>query len=646
MPNELILDRYRVVDQAGSGGFATVYVAWDTKLQRKVAIKQLQLSELEAYRVNVPLVHQHDQSLPWNDDPTSGLDQLVFPSDPEFLGDYAPEAPIEDTEVRFEDVPQERYMSSIPGLDEARAAAFLNDSNIVATYDFQTVGTKAYIIMEYIEGMTLTEFLDRYDGRLTLDIIATIFADVSHALEAAHENQVLHLDIKPDNIMINRKGVVKVTDFGLATLSDLDGNAYTHGGTIGYMPLEQMHQESLDARCDEWALASVTYQMLNGDNPFIAPDLVSAEQAIRSAELVLPSLMWEDLDDQADDVLFYALDPDREERYDNVTDFAEEFQPLLGDVKAGRKELASIVNRQPSEEDEEPDFERSRISFEDVLSTGALSVIGRVLAGAACMAMGMLALMNVPQASSIGGIVMLCLSAVGAGLAAFRPAWGAGYAGIVWGIVLFLNQQIILGLILLLASIGWLVMAIRQPYASGGIALLHPFAAVLHIPFISPLLAGYTLSAGQAAASAAYSAVVSFVLGSITQGSLLNLNVVRLTHVGISIVDPAEVAMGIATTAGTWIMVASWILAAVLLSVLLKPGKTWLGVVASAASTVVLLAGLIVAELVDSQLTSFVPDLFQAFLVVVAGGVVITLCTVRGPGRLAEEDYPEYEDEG
>ena len=79
---------------------------------------------------------------------------------------------------------------------------------------------------------------------------------------------MLHLDIKPANVLINRQGEVNVTDFGLATLADANGTGRAGGGTIGYMPPEQMRSEALDARCDEWALASLTYEMLVGDNPF------------------------------------------------------------------------------------------------------------------------------------------------------------------------------------------------------------------------------------------------------------------------------------------------------------------------------------------------------------------------------------------
>lgn len=95
------------------------------------------------------------------------------------------------------------------------------------------------------KGMTLTELLRDHDDRLTLDVVAAVFEAVAHALEVAHENGVLHLDIKPDNILINASGQVKVTDFGLATLADAQGFGVAGGGTIGYMPLEQMRRRTL-----------------------------------------------------------------------------------------------------------------------------------------------------------------------------------------------------------------------------------------------------------------------------------------------------------------------------------------------------------------------------------------------------------------
>ena len=178
----------------------------------------------------------------------------------------------------------------IPGLEEARSVAKLSDANIVTVYDCAVEDSCAYVIMEYIEGKTLAEIIDEIDDNITLDVVAAVFTAVAHALEVAHSENTLHLDIKPENVIVNAKGVAKVTDFGLAALMDATGSGTTGGGTIGYMPLEQMRQEPLDVRTDEWALASLTYEMLAGENPFFAATLRGAEEAIEGAELVLPSL--------------------------------------------------------------------------------------------------------------------------------------------------------------------------------------------------------------------------------------------------------------------------------------------------------------------------------------------------------------------
>jgi len=346
---KLILDRYEPIGTAGTGGFGTVQIAWDPRIQRKVAIKTIQLTEQDAYRAALPgaqAVAQAGQNQmgvgdaakvdastadrwhgiqPWSEfleedirEDSGGLDQA---SEPEAF----------------------HALAHLPGLDEARTAAMLSDPRIVTVFDFEVRGQTAYLIMEYVEGITLTKIMREYADWLTLDVVAAVFDAVAGALTAAHEGGVLHLDIKPDNIMVNAKGEVKVTDFGLATLADASGAGTTGGGTIGYMPLEQMRREHLDARTDEWSLAAVTYEMLTGENPFLAKTLDEAEVAIEDAELILPSLCWEDVDEQIDDVMFYALDPDRDERYESVADFAEEADKFLGDPTAGKDQLAAIV---------------------------------------------------------------------------------------------------------------------------------------------------------------------------------------------------------------------------------------------------------------------------------------------------------------
>ena len=283
----LILNRYRPLEEAGAGGFATVLAAWDTRIQRRVAIKCLR------------------------------LDGYASPADA-------------------------RSPREIPGLDEARTAAMLSDSHIVGVYDFDASGAQAYLIMEYMDGITLTELM-REEGALSLDVATCVFEAVAGALETAHENQVLHLDIKPDNVLINRQGQVKVADFGLSQLSHAAGYGRAAGGTIGYMPLEQMRLEACDARTDEWALAALTYEMLVGENPFRAPGLDAAERAIEQAEVFVPSMVRGDLNEEVDEALFGALAIDRDDRFDSVELFADAMLPHMGDARRGARELAVLV---------------------------------------------------------------------------------------------------------------------------------------------------------------------------------------------------------------------------------------------------------------------------------------------------------------
>lgn len=315
----LILDRYQPTYEAGSGGFATVVVAWDTRLDREVAIKCLPLEDAATRTLSVEQIN-------------AGLGKLQNP--------YAND---ESVSIMLDsDFAQQ---SSIPGLEEARTAALLNDPNIASIYDFEIQGNMAYIIMELVDGISLTDLMKYFPETLDADMVAAVFKAVSHAIEVAHKNHVLHLDVKPDNVLINTQGQVKVVDFGLARLADGFGFGVATGGTIGYMPPEQMEREELDERCDQWALASLTYEMLaRGENPFRASSIDEALDKIYDAEIVIPSLLMEGIGEDLDDAIFRALDPDKEGRYPSVHSFARDAKPALGNPKQGVKKLGAIVS--------------------------------------------------------------------------------------------------------------------------------------------------------------------------------------------------------------------------------------------------------------------------------------------------------------
>ncbi len=524
--------------------------------------------------------------------------------------------------LTHDDTPLVHTLARIPGLDEARTAAMLSDQNIVTVYDFEIQDSTAYLIMEYVEGLTLSQLLHDHDDAVTLNVVAAVFDGVAHALEVAHASQVLHLDIKPDNILINAAGQVKVTDFGLATLADASGFGQAGGGTIGYMPLEQMRQQDLDARCDEWALASVTYEMLAGENPFLANDLFAAQEAIEDGELVLPSLCWDDLDAEADDVVFYALDPDRDQRYETVADFAEELAPFLGDVREGTRELAAIV-RGPEEEEPVEEEPAPAIPLRERITPGVLRVASHAFGCVGSAFVAFVSLANMPETSGFENPLFWGLLALVALAGALRPHLGAllGFAGLS---AMTISQGIPAAGCLLLAATGlwwWFVGrggacgagnvgraddnsqgastdSFRSGDAPANAALLSPLASAFGLGPLSPMAAGFSLRPVAAMATACFQAFAAFVLASFTTGSLLGWNMLANWSFASNNtlgMMPIDRMVSLLQNPQMWIVAASWVLAAGVVAIVrLRRTRLFaaIGVVAGAA---VLLAGLAAA---------------------------------------------------
>src|SRR5882724_4595813 len=220
-PNSII-SHYRIISKIGAGGMGEVYLAQDTKLDRKVAIKFL-----------------HEE----------------FSKDADKLN---------------------RFMQ------EAKAASALNHPNILTVYEIGEVDGKNYIATELIDGQTLREHLSQQET-LQLNQILKIGVQVSEALSAAHQAGIIHRDIKPENIMLRKDGYAKVLDFGLAKLSEPKAIATssedatrvqvntTPGvvmGTVSYMSPEQARGKETDVRTDIWSVGVVLYEMLSGKVPF------------------------------------------------------------------------------------------------------------------------------------------------------------------------------------------------------------------------------------------------------------------------------------------------------------------------------------------------------------------------------------------
>ena len=669
---QLILNRYKPLAKAGVGGFGTVQVAWDTRIQRKVAIKCIPLSEAELLRAALPGADAIDVSPdersesviassvhaagsaassataidpadipPWEDLPeeagSAGVEDAGVPDGPDVpaeptSADSSPNQLLPGQSVSLTNAvdpasrPLVRTLSRIPGLDEARTAAMLSDPSIVAVYDFEIQDSTAYLIMEYVEGMTLTELLRDHDDRLTLDVVAAVFEAVAHALEVAHENGVLHLDIKPDNILINASGQVKVTDFGLATLADAQGFGVAGGGTIGYMPLEQMRQESLDARCDEWALASVTYEMLAGENPFLAPNLFQAQEAIEDGELVLPSLCWDNLDPAADDPIFYALDPEREERYETVTDFAEELSPFLGDPAKGRAELADIVAGPEEEEEPEPQPREPGIPLRDRI-TPELLFFGSHACGAAGSALlAFAALQNISQTEGFANPLFWGLLLLITHAGALRPHLGALLGFVSLSAMLVMRGVPAAGCVLLAGTGVWWWYLGRAGDAIANAALATPLAGAIGLGPLGPLAAGFVLRPVAAMATAAFQVLCGFMLAGLGSASFMGWDVLATWHFSTAAFASDAVIDRMAamlTEPGTWIMAASWVLAAGACALLRwRPTRLFasFGVLAGSA---VLVAGFVLAAVCGSPSASAFTDPADVASLVVSSGIML-----------------------
>jgi serine/threonine protein kinase/Tfp pilus assembly protein PilF len=288
------IGRYEICSQLGAGGMGEVYLANDTRLDRKVALK-------------------------------------ILP--PDILADKTG-----DRARRF--------------VQEAKAASALNHPNILTIYEIDEIDSEQFIATEYIDGDTLRDRIRK--GSLSPAETLDVGIQVASALCATHNVGIIHRDIKPDNIMLRRDGIVKVLDFGLAKLSrerqtlDSDSLAPTQNlintaigvvlGTVHYMSPEQARGLEVDARTDIWSLGCVLYEMISARQPFHGPTKIDVMSGIinHEPESLLPHLP--EGPRGLDRVIQRALRKDREERYQTVQD-------LLVDLKELKRESETQSQR-------------------------------------------------------------------------------------------------------------------------------------------------------------------------------------------------------------------------------------------------------------------------------------------------------------
>ena len=582
---QLILGRYRVLAEAGTGGFGTVQLAWDTRMQRRVAVKVIDLS-----------------------------------------------AVAEQEGVTLDDV-NDLPPNALTGLEEARTAAMLNYANIVTVHDFEVQDNFAYLIMEYVDGMTLTELLRVVGDNITVDMVTAVFDGIASALQFAHENQVLHLDIKPDNVMIDHQGQVKVMDFGLARLSSAQGFQSAAGGTIGYMPPEQIMREKLDGRCDEWALASLTYEMISGKNPFLANDLSAAIDRIEGAELVLPSLCLEGLPTGIDDVMFYALDPDRFKRYASVEDFADEMDRFLGSAPAGRKQLAACV-RTALDDGSTQAVETSKRRRAKLRMGGrAVGAIVRTLSAAN---VGVLTFAGLTSITTLGGWTNpICWggTAIAAILAAILPRWASVLGIAAISAALLYGHAFVMGGIVACTGLAWWIGIGRLENSCSIGGLSGGLFGAAGLNQIVPLLCGYLMSPGKAAGSILFASVLAFALACCGSQSLMGWTVPIGTIVGK---DIQQSAIALITDPIVWIVLVSWLLATVLCAACCSRRTMFWEIIGVVMGMVVLVAGSFIVGWYESDFaTSFAPSL--VVLVPALIGAAVCLLLVVAVHRLVQD---------
>jgi tetratricopeptide (TPR) repeat protein len=214
---------------------------------------------------------------------------------------------------------------------EARLMAQVSHPNVVAVFDRGTAAGRDYLVMEYVEGVSLRALLDVGVPQPAAQA-RRILREVALALAHLHGRGIIHRDVKPENVLVSRNGTVRVTDFGIAFLAGEEG-VITHSGqavgTLDYMAPEQRSRLPVDARADQFTLAVMAYEMLTGRRPL--------------GTVKPPSRLNPALDPRVDEVLLKALRQDREDRYPSVPAFAEALDKALGQAPRQRKPPAAAV---------------------------------------------------------------------------------------------------------------------------------------------------------------------------------------------------------------------------------------------------------------------------------------------------------------
>jgi len=271
---KMIGNRYIIEKCVGQGGMAVVFAAMDTVMKRRVAVKML-----------------HEQ----------------FQSNPNIVR-------------RF--------------IIESQAIARFNHNNIVKIYDVVVDGPQKFIVMEYLEGMTLNKYMSYKKGPIDWRDATIYIAQILRALDHAHQNGVVHRDIKPQNIMLLEGGYVKVMDFGIAKMLDAKDQTLTTNnaiGTVYYMSPEQAQGKSIDNRSDIYSLGCMFYQMVTGEFPFFAKDPIAVALKQINEEPVPPTRLNPSIPSGLEQIILCAMQKNPADRYQSAPQMLRHLHQIEAD---------------------------------------------------------------------------------------------------------------------------------------------------------------------------------------------------------------------------------------------------------------------------------------------------------------------------